>query len=527
VNLTSGSSNCPTSGAQGYSCTATVAATVGPHTFVLSLYPEPNATGPVLSTGTATATIGAGVANTVSLTLDGVPASITIALANTAPSVGAPVNVKLVVNVLDASGATIVGGAPYTNPVTLTDSDASGATKLSSTVLASPSDVTNLTLNYSGATLAQAIIGATAAGISAKNVATATLTPIGFNAYATYGYDDARDGYNPNSAAFTPQNLANLHLAWQVSEDQNSQISGSQTQPIVATNVNGHQGIVIVGGTNGDFYGLDARSGTQVWATPSLGNDGYNCPWTTVEQYVGVGGTPAYDPGSQSFYVTTNSNASENAKANLRLYHFSAATGAQLGSADLVPDRLSNEVDYAHTAVTIANGLLYAGIGSTCDKMNTRGRVVAVNPATMQVAESYFTDYGQGGNYAGGGVWGWGGVSVDGQGNVYTAVGNTWTATSGEFSAPAVAAPAENSGLGDHFVELSGNLSLLASNAPSFPFGQNPKAFDLDFTGTPILFQPVGCDVLAAAQGKAGQLVMYDTPAISAIRAHIFRGVHW
>jgi hypothetical protein len=516
VNLMSGSSNCPASGSQGYGCTATVTAAVGPHTFVVCLYSQPNATGPVLSTGTATATIGLGVANTVSLTLDGVAASITISLANTAPTVGTPVNVKLVVNVLDASGAIIVGSAPYTNPVTLTDSDTSGATKLSSTVLTSPSDVSNLTLNYTGAALAQAIIGATASGIGAKNVTIAALTPIGFNDYTTYGYDKARDGYNPNSAAFTPQSLANLHLAWQVSEDQNSQISGSQTQPIVATNVNGHPAIIIIGGTNGDFYGLDARSGTQIWAVPSLGNDGYSCTFTPQELYVGVGGTPAYDPGSQSFYVTADANTSKDAKANLRLYHFSAASGAQLGSVDLVPDRLPNEVDFAHTAVTIANGLLYAGIGSTCDKMNTRGRVVAVNPATMQIAESYYTNYGQGGNaYVGGGVWGWGGVSVDGRGNVFTAVGNTWTATTGENSPPAVPAPTENSGLGDHFVELSGNLNFLASNAPSFPFGQNAKAFDLDFTGTPTLFQPLGCDVLAAAQGKAGQLVMFDTQNVN------------
>jgi len=323
VNLTPGSVNCPAAGSQGYNCTATVTATVGPHTFVVSLYSGTNATGGVLSTGTVTATIGAGIANTVSLTLDGVPAGISISLATTAPPTGTAVDIPLVVNVLDASGAAIVGADPYTNPITLTDSDTSGATKLSNSVLKSPSDVAKLTLNYSGAAVAQAIIGATAAGISAKNVTTATLTPvqrtITFNDYTTYGYDSARDGYNPNSTAFTPQSLANLHLAWHVSEDQNSQISGSQTQPIVATNVNGHQAIVIIGGTNGDFYGLDARSGTQIWAIPSLGNDGYNCPWTSVEQFVGVGGTPAYDPGSQSFYVTDNSNASENAKAKLML----------------------------------------------------------------------------------------------------------------------------------------------------------------------------------------------------------------
>lgn len=498
-----------------------VPATAGSRTLVLTLYSGTNATGSVLSTGTVTATIVAGVANKVNLTLEGVAASINISLATTAPPVGTAVSIPLVVNVLDAGGATIVGGDPYTNPITLTDSDTSGVTKLSNNLLESPSDVQKLTLNYTGAKLTQAVIGATAAGIPAKNITSATLTPgqpsITFNDYTTYGYDIARDGYNPNSMAFTAKTLASLHLAWQVTEDQSSQVSGSQTQPIVATNVPGHQAIVIIGGTNGDFYGLDALSGAQVWATRSLGNESWSCGFNSGERLaVGVGGTPAYDPSSQTFYATANFNASQNAQATNTLYHFDARNGTQLGGVNLTPDLLPAELDFAHTSVTFANGLLYVGIGSTCDVSDTRGRVVAVNASSLQIASTFFTTWGQGGNYVGGGIWGWGGVSVDGSGNVYTAVGNVWTAQEGVVVPPAVAAPTENSALGERFLELSGNLTLVASNAPKFPLGANPSASDLDFTGSPVLFQPMGCDVLAAAQGKAGQVVMYDTQNINA-----------
>ena len=44
------------------------------------------------------------------------------------------------------------------------------------------------------------------------------------------------------------------------------------------------------------------------------------------------------------------------------------------------------------------------------------------------------------------------------------------------------------------------------------PGGRQGNFDDVDFAATPVLFKPVGCtDTLLAAQGKGGEMVVYDT----------------
>jgi sugar lactone lactonase YvrE len=96
-------------------CSGTVSAPVGSDTFVVNLYSGTNGSGSLLSTGTATQTIVAGQANSVSLTFDGVVASIVASFPNDPHISGS-----------QSSGYTIVGAAPYT--LTVSALDASGET---------------------------------------------------------------------------------------------------------------------------------------------------------------------------------------------------------------------------------------------------------------------------------------------------------------------------------------------------------------------------------------------------------------
>jgi hypothetical protein len=122
---------------------------------------------------------------------------------------------------------------------------------------------------------------------------------------------------------------------------------------------------------------------------------------------------------------------------------------------------------------------------------------------------------------SGGGVWGWGGVSVDAAGNVYAAVGNVDTNHGSPApgpSPPFVQDSDENDGFGEHFLELTSNLSMVEqSNYPGFTYGGISN--DLDLSGTPVLAPPLvgtlGCDPAAAMQGKSGYLYVYDTTRIS------------
>jgi hypothetical protein len=352
---------------------------------------------------------------------------------------------------------------------------------------------------------------------------TATPTPtsspaIPFNDYTTFGFDNQRDVFNPNSTAFTTASLSALHLAWQSvlgSGDYNT-----QTQPVLATEIPGHAGVLFVGGGSGNVYGYDALTGSLLW-TQFTGQETYQCE-SGATYYFGVGGTVAYDPGSKSLYVVGNQNSSPNAVATNTLFHLDGGSGAVLGQVSVAPPTSGwPSLDFSHTAVTLgSNGLAYVGTGATCDISSWRGRVAAVSVPSMTLANTFYTVWnGTTQPWGGGGVWGWGGVSLDFSGNVLTGVGNTdnGTTSKGTIVAPFSPSPEEYSGNGDALVQLSANLSTVEATNHPIPVGNfGGDSVDLDLDGTPAVFQSsgAGCDPIAAIQGKSGSVYLYDTTRV-------------
>jgi hypothetical protein len=350
---------------------------------------------------------------------------------------------------------------------------------------------------------------------------TPTAPSVPFNDYTTFGYDNQRDVANPNSTTITPASVGGLHLVWQTALD-NGQDYATQTQPILATEIAGHSGVLFVGGSAGNVYAYDALTGSLMW-TRNLGTMKYSCGSSSAA--LGVGGTVAYDPATRTLYVVGNSNATTDAYGANTLYHLDGATGNILGSVSYSGAAVGpSELNLGHTSVTLANGTAYVGTGSTCDIASWRGRVVAVSVPAMTVENTFFTLWdpqnarGQGAqSWGGGGVWGWGGVSIDPSGNVLTAVGNAdngGVGENGSIVAPFTVAPYEYSGYAEHVLELSSNLStVIANNRPiasSFYAGTG----DIDQQGTPIVFTPMGCPTMVAGQGKSGELTLYDEASI-------------
>lgn len=356
---------------------------------------------------------------------------------------------------------------------------------------------------------------------SANAIWTTPVVPVTFNDYTQFGYDTQRDVYNPNSTAITPTNFSNLHLAWQAALDGGADFS-TQTQPILATEISGHAGVLFVGGSSGNVYAYDATSGALMW-TKNFGQESYHCG-ASYTGILGIGGSAAYDPATRSLYIVGNSNASVGAYASNTLYHLDGATGATLGSVVFTPNPAgSTELDFGHTSVTLSGGTAYVGTGSFCDISSWRGRVVAINVPSMTIANTFFTLWdptnarGQGAQpWGGGGVWGWGGVSLDPAGNVLTAVGNGDAGGNfGTIAPPFVAMPTEYSGYAESVLELSSNLSkVIASNHPT-PLSVYASAGDVDVQGTPVVFTPAGCATMLAGQDKAGELTMYDESTLS------------
>ena len=364
--------------------------------------------------------------------------------------------------------------------------------------------------------ITSAQIGAIAAYAGSGGAKPTPPPSVGFNDYLTFGYNNGRDVYNPNSTTLTPASLANLHLAWQASAgDYNT-----QSQPILATEIPGHAGVLFIGGGSGKVYGFDALTGAKLWTRPT-GQETYACEnGQTI--YFGVGGSAAYDPASKSLYIVGNSNASPNAKASNVLFHLDGASGNILGQVDFAPTQAGpTDLDFSHTSVTLNGGLAYVGTSATCDISSWRGRVASISVPSMQLAKAYFTVWnGTTQPWGGGGVWGWGGVSIDPSGYVYTGVGNTdnGTTSHGSIQPPFKAAPKEYSGLGDAFVKFAGDLSTLkADNHPIPDSAFSGASVDLDMQGTPALFTPngLGCPQMAALQGKSGSLYLYNTNDIS------------
>ncbi len=175
-------------------CSGTVLAPIGSDTFTVNLYDGTNGTGNLLSTGSLTQTIGY-QNNTVSVTFNGVVASLVVSLSPTSVTVGTSATVGLTVNALDSDGNTIIAPGVYVNAsgsaltINLSDSDSLGTTKLSQTSRTQPTS--NLNLSYSGACIANPTITASATGLTSKqatltvNAAGPIVTPLTIDATQT------------------------------------------------------------------------------------------------------------------------------------------------------------------------------------------------------------------------------------------------------------------------------------------------------------------------------------------------------
>lgn len=132
ADLTATSPNCTDANA-GLTCSIDVAANPGNDTFTVTLFDGAKATGNPLSSGSFSANVVAGAANSFPLTLNGIVGKVKLAIADAYPVVGSTETVT--VNVQDASGATIIGA--FDAPVSIT---APAGVTLSKTSIATSAD---------------------------------------------------------------------------------------------------------------------------------------------------------------------------------------------------------------------------------------------------------------------------------------------------------------------------------------------------------------------------------------------------
>ncbi|HTZ55304.1 MAG TPA: glycine-rich protein [Candidatus Acidoferrum sp.] len=169
----------------------------GSDTFTLAAYDQPNAGGNLIATASPTYTIVAGQANNETVTLNGVPSSLALALPSATAGTAFASPQSMSVTAKDGDGNTILG--TYAIPITIGDSDTSGATLIATSgsdtppanTLLSSSDAA--TIAYSGLAIAPATIALRANAAAGSAAFAPALQPIVVTVAATPG------ALNPNS----------------------------------------------------------------------------------------------------------------------------------------------------------------------------------------------------------------------------------------------------------------------------------------------------------------------------------------
>ncbi len=160
VNTTPKAPNCKVvDGAT--SCRSKISGARGKDVFTVTTYDGPNATGDVLSVGSASASIGGGggglgISDHLSLSIDGLVAGLALSLSPKSSDRGKSLVSRVVLTAFDASGAQIVGSSNFQTPITLSiQGDATGSFALhaggtSEETVSIAKPAPNITLSYDG-----------------------------------------------------------------------------------------------------------------------------------------------------------------------------------------------------------------------------------------------------------------------------------------------------------------------------------------------------------------------------------------
>jgi hypothetical protein len=298
--------------------------------------------------------------------------------------------------------------------------------------------------------------------------------------WLVYGNDLAR-----SSSTDTALSPPSVRPAWF------TPVSGRvSAQALVAQDVPAPgQRTVYVATSKGVLYAL-AENGYVRWRA-DLGQLERVCQ--QIDGY-GVTGTPAIDLATHAIYV---------ADAFGRVHALDLATGAERpGWPVTVYTDFRRELVWG--ALTDVDGALYFGTGSYCDRKMV-AKVFRVDIAGGGVSQWEVVPKRLGG---GGGVWGWGGLAYSAaRDSIYAVTGNAF-----EGGVNRGKRFRESAGYGERLVELGPDLRVRGSSHPTDIHQKN----DLDFVGSPVLFQDRSCGELAAALNKNGWLYLWRTQRLSA-----------
>lgn len=301
--------------------------------------------------------------------------------------------------------------------------------------------------------------------------------------WLTFGHDAQRSGWARDEHAFTPANVAGLHLAWQISLPNLPLSLAGLTAPLVVRNVqtaNGPRSLVIVAGSSDHLFAVDAGNGQLVWKADFTAPAAKRAPgmWLCPNN---LNDTPVIDAAHERVFVISSDG---------RLHQLSLRDGSELQP----PLRFVPQYSKMWS-LNLVHGVLYTTLSQDC--AHAPSGVYAMNPDEPgHPVLSFWSNQAAIGGFGGAGIFGRGGVSADFDGHLFAASGDgPWNPRQGQFA--------------DTVLKLTPQLELDNYFTPAN--WSYITRLDLDMgTSTPVIFRWKN-RVLEAEGGKEGAVYLNDT----------------
>jgi outer membrane protein assembly factor BamB len=306
----------------------------------------------------------------------------------------------------------------------------------------------------------------------------------------------SRTGVNLHETILTPADVNQAGFGMLFKRVLDDQL---YTQPLLVTGLavnGGTHDIVYVTTVNNSVYAFDANdpdATTPIWhvnfGTPAnLHSTNFGC--LDINGQMGIIGTPVIDKARNALYVVALTRTGDT--YTQRLHELDLTTGADLPESPVTvkADSFNALMQNQRPALALANGMVYIGYASHCDKEPYHGFMLAYDAKTLAQTAAFNTSPTGSENA----IWQSGlAPAVDGEGNLYVVTGNgTWDGVQ-NFS--------------ESFLKLSPQLKLLDWFTPTNHEALDKGDADLNSSGAML----IPGTHLVMGGGKQGILYTLDT----------------
>jgi hypothetical protein len=312
--------------------------------------------------------------------------------------------------------------------------------------------------------------------------------------------DNARTGVNTAETILRPANVRAGQFGMLFKRSVDDQL---YTQPLIVTGVlagGGTRDLVYVTTVNNSVYAFDAnddQASSPVWHVnfgmpADVNSADFGC--LDINGKMGIIGTPVIDKSRDALYVVslTQTSSGDGQEYIQRLHALDLATGADLPNSPVVIQARDFDplMENQRPALMLANGMVYVGYASHCDKQPYHGFLMTYDARTLRQVDVLNTS--PTGSAAA--IWQSGqGPASDEDGNVYVVTGNgSWDGAK-NFS--------------ESFLKLTPHLKLLDWFTPTNHFELDHHDEDVDSSGATL----IPGTHLVLGGGKQGVLYSLDT----------------